>query len=318
MRTVWTLALLALSCILAPPWPVESLAAPRGPVLLAELPDSFSMTINFPAGQVPSYARFGLGYPVVDEVPELSRHAFIIGPADDPNSTTNDNPNDTKNQFHAGPSNVCTYFDFTSNDPSDFDSLVEILTNGQNDDIYWGIAFYTADGSIIDVNYAIATGPASLAFGTSPDLAGQTINFVRLVVNDVTFSIDEFGGTVTWDYHVVWQFWSGSPDAVAGRGQRADVNDFLKFLNPLETRISLPISVSSYPIAVKYGPTIYTFQAVLNGLDITGFFHPGEVESETVAIPIYPGRNILKFKVDGTVGGRIATDRDTLTIICPY
>jgi hypothetical protein len=306
MRKSWILPLIALFCVLASPLIGRGFAGPGGPVLVAELPDSFSQTnVSLPYGLVPDHASFVLGYnlqfQVINEKEVLTSDS-IIGPG---------------KQFQT---DACAYFDFNKDNPSpDYANLVGTLTNGQDEFIWWGIIFHTATDDIIHLDYDVGYGNEFMVFGTSTDLVGFSIDFVRLVVNNLTYVVDN--GMISYDYDVVWQFWSGSPDAVAGGGQRSAVNDFLKFLNPLQTRFSLPIRVTRYPIAVQYGPSIdpSTFQAVLNGVDITSqyAFEPSPGTSKTVAIPLSPGRNILKLQVDGLIAGRTATDRDTLTIICP-
>jgi hypothetical protein len=305
MRKSWILALVALFCVLASPLIGGGFAGPGGPFLVAELPDSFFQTnVPLPYNLVPDRASFVLGYNLQSQVingKEGLTSDSIIGPG---------------KQFQT---DACAYFDFNDNNCPDFAKMVEMLTNGQDDIIWLGIMFHTASGDIIRTDSDVGYGSESMAFRTSADLAGFSIDFVRLVVNNLTYVVNN--ETISYDYDVVWQFWSGPPDAVAGGGQRSAVNDFLKFLNPLKTHVSLPIRVTRYPIAVQYGPTIdpSTFQAVLNGVDIASqySFEPSPGTSKTVAIPIFPGRNVLKLQVDGLIAGRTATDRDTLTIICP-
>ncbi len=118
--------------------------------------------------------------------------------------------------------------------------------------------------------------------------------------------------------------WSAGPTSYNGvqtfaRGQRADVNQFIGFLNLTGGMVRH----NPAPIAIRLGPTANpaTFHAELNGVDVTGFFHPGTAGGADLvgyfvvgSSPLVFGRNVLVVTVDGTVPGttRIATDRDRI------
>ena len=58
-----------------------------------------------------------------------------------------------------------------------------------------------------------------------------------------------------------------------------------------------------------------TFEVELNSSPSAGF-SPSAGTSQTVTIPLSPGRNTLAISVDGAfVDGRTATDRDRLTFV---
>ena len=107
--------------------------------------------------------------------------------------------------------------------------------------------------------------------------------------------------------------------AAGGGGQRSDVDSFIIFLDPTEKKIDLEAGTTSYDVEVVYGETIdaETFEATINKEPFYGFT-PVAGGREIVTIPLFPGRNVLKFQVDGTRSdGKTATDRDTLTFIVP-
>lgn len=100
-----------------------------------------------------------------------------------------------------------------------------------------------------------------------------------------------------------------------GGGQRPkDVNRFLSYANPGTNRTMLPTTTANYPLLLFYGASIIpaSFNAQLNGIDITTLFHPSQSTGDKVLLNLQPGRNVLLLSVDGDVGGRMATDTDRL------
>ena len=105
-----------------------------------------------------------------------------------------------------------------------------------------------------------------------------------------------------------------------GGGQRPrDVDLFLSYSRPVTSRTTLPPGQTSYALAIHYGSTIDpdTLTVLLNGHDITREFQPARDGSETVAIELSPGRQVLKLTVDGLAGNRVATDTDRLVFLVP-
>ena len=99
-----------------------------------------------------------------------------------------------------------------------------------------------------------------------------------------------------------------------GGGQNDDVDAFMAFASPPERKVDLPAGTTSYDVVIIYGPTIDpgTFTASLNKQPFDGF-HPVPGTSETVTIPLSPGKNKLDLEVDGIrVDGKKATDKDKL------
>lgn len=100
-----------------------------------------------------------------------------------------------------------------------------------------------------------------------------------------------------------------------GGGQRPkDVNRFLSYANPGTNRTTSPTTAANYPLLLFYGASIMpaSFNAQLNGADITALFHPAQGTGDKVLLNLQPGRNLLVLSVDGDVGGRVATDTDRL------
>ncbi len=105
-----------------------------------------------------------------------------------------------------------------------------------------------------------------------------------------------------------------------GGGQRPrDVNKFLSYGNPGESRTRLPADTTTYSLLVFYGETILpnTFSAILNRTDVSAWFSPSPGEAEIVEIPLDPGQNVLKLSVDGQIPNRVATDSDRLVFLVP-
>jgi hypothetical protein len=150
----------------------------------------------------------------------------------------------------------------------------------------------------------------------SADFTAYDINFDRSEagVSDVPTALD-----VENVYKITFAKTAGSQIQVAGGfdggGQRPrDVNRFLTYTSPTQASTSLPTGTSSYPLQVVYGATIIpsSFNATLNGADITPLFHPAPGTGEIVSITLQQGRNVLLLSIDGNLPNRVATDNDRL------
>ena len=105
-----------------------------------------------------------------------------------------------------------------------------------------------------------------------------------------------------------------------GGGQRPrDVNKFLTYGAPTESRVDLPAGTTSYSILVFYGSTTIpsSFSAELNRTDITYLFNPIPGGINNVEIPLVSGRNVLKLSMEGNLPKRTARDTDRLVFIVP-
>lgn len=102
-----------------------------------------------------------------------------------------------------------------------------------------------------------------------------------------------------------------------GGGQRDEVDGFLSYVTPTARQTGLPAGTSTTKVTVLYATGIVpsTFQAVLEGTDVTSLFHPVPGGRETVLIPLVAGRNVLKLSVSGSVGARSASDQDQLVFL---
>lgn len=107
-------------------------------------------------------------------------------------------------------------------------------------------------------------------------------------------------------------------DLFDGGGQRpADVNKFLRYASPLQSRTKVPAN-SSYIVIVYYGKTIdpSTFSAALDRGDVTSSFHPIPGGADAITIKIGMSTIKLELSVAGTKSsGGTGTDSDTLTFI---
>lgn len=213
-------------------------------------------------------------------------------------------------------------FDFDATNTTDWIGLSnDQFTDGRVDILHQAIVAIDSSG-VARRQYLVTTDENVIfaeGINAFPDLHGWTVDFVRLVVNDVSVS----GANVQVD--VTWQFYGSAPQfGTSGGGQRADVDAFLTYLNPIESRTTLArgksLSSDNYSVRVEYGPTIdpASFEAELNRVDIGSSFNPVAGTGETVVIPIVPGRNVLRLSVEGQrTDGHTATDTDRLTINDP-
>jgi len=112
----------------------------------------------------------------------------------------------------------------------------------------------------------------------------------------------------------------GSTVSVAGGfdggGQRPrDVNKFLTYIAPGDSPTNLPTGTTTFSLLIVYGQTIIpsTFNAQLNGVDITNLFNPVPGTNQMVNLSnLTSGRNVLQLSVSGNLPSRVATDSDRL------
>ncbi|HEX2061283.1 MAG TPA: hypothetical protein VHK90_11120 [Thermoanaerobaculia bacterium] len=104
-----------------------------------------------------------------------------------------------------------------------------------------------------------------------------------------------------------------------GGGQSpANVNPFLRYLAPADSRTKLAAGTTFFDVVVNFGTTTKpeTFTATLNGVDVRAQFSPAPGATNVVRIPLQPGSNKLQLSISGvTSSGRTATDTDTLTFL---
>jgi hypothetical protein len=92
--------------------------------------------------------------------------------------------------------------------------------------------------------------------------------------------------------------------AFPGSHQSTEATHLLTYASPTTANSTLPPGTSSFPFIVFYGAQVVpsTFSATLNGKEITTSFHPGAKPFDVVSLNLYPGRNVLKLDVAGSVG----------------
>ena len=99
-----------------------------------------------------------------------------------------------------------------------------------------------------------------------------------------------------------------------GSGGKADeVNGFLAYANPTNIETRIRAGVTSFPLIIFYGARIrpVTFNAMLNGDNVSGRFTPEPDGYQIVRLPLAPGLTTLVLSVEGTTAsGETATDTD--------
>jgi hypothetical protein len=105
----------------------------------------------------------------------------------------------------------------------------------------------------------------------------------------------------------------------SGGGQKpSDVNKFLRYVKPVESRNKIPAGTTFYDLIISYGATTdpATFAADLDGVNVTNLFNARAGTTETVTIPLTAGSQTLRLSVDGlNDANRNTTDTDRLTFI---
>ena len=98
-----------------------------------------------------------------------------------------------------------------------------------------------------------------------------------------------------------------------------DVKKFLCYARPSERQTTLPAGTTNYIMIILYGDAIIpsTFNAELNGMDITSLFNPTSGGTEEVTLNLSRGRNTIVFSVEANLTNRIAEDKDKLVFIVP-
>ncbi|HXG59319.1 MAG TPA: hypothetical protein VNL91_09885 [Thermoanaerobaculia bacterium] len=150
--------------------------------------------------------------------------------------------------------------------------------------------------------------PSRLAWEEIVEASGEDDDFD--VLEDVEYDITTM---------VIGPTEYAEADYFSGGGQQpAEVNKFLRYVQPKENRVKVPAGTSSYNVIIFYGNTINpaTFVATLNGVDITSKFRPIPGSGEVVNIALGPGTTKLQMEVVGTKSsGATARDSDTLTFL---
>lgn len=104
-----------------------------------------------------------------------------------------------------------------------------------------------------------------------------------------------------------------------GGGQSpAEVNPFLSYVAPTDTRTKLPAGTVSTWVVVAFGTTTdpSSFTATFNGVDVRARFTPVPGALQAVQFDLQPGSNKLQLSIAGvTSSGRTARDTDTLTFL---
>jgi hypothetical protein len=106
-------------------------------------------------------------------------------------------------------------------------------------------------------------------------------------------------------------------DLFDGGSQSAEVDNFLRYASPLQSRTTVPVN-TNYIVIVYYGKTIIpsTFSATLDRADVTSRFHPVPGGADAITIKIGTSTTKLHLSVVGTkLSGGTGTDSDTLTFI---
>lgn len=109
---------------------------------------------------------------------------------------------------------------------------------------------------------------------------------------------------------------AGGFDGGGGKGR--EINEFLTYANPAGPTIRLQAGVTRFPLLIFYGASIQptTFNAMLNGTNISGRFTPAPDQYELVWVPLKPGSNTLALAVEGvTASGQKARDTDELVFL---
>ena len=98
-------------------------------------------------------------------------------------------------------------------------------------------------------------------------------------------------------------------------GGRFDGDRLLAYATPTSTETRLRAGSTSFPLVIFYGARVkpVTFNALLNGDNITARFTPEPEGYQIVRIPLAPGLNTLVLSIEGTtVSGQTATDTHRL------
>jgi len=147
-------------------------------------------------------------------------------------------------------------------------------------------------------------------------------DFYRMVVNGISIQGIGTGPNIVSKFlfhadseNMKYSFVAGG---FYGGGQSPkDVNKFLTYANPSDSQTELPSGTTTFPLMIFYHKNIIpsTFKAVLNGADITSYFHPNPGNYETININLISGRNVLLLSIVGNLDKRVATDSDRLVFI---
>jgi hypothetical protein len=107
--------------------------------------------------------------------------------------------------------------------------------------------------------------------------------------------------------------------AFDGGGEKPDdTNRLLTYANPIDRKVRFAAGTTQVPLLIFYGVSIQppTFNAMLNGSNISSRFTPAPDQYELVWLPLKPGLNKFAVAVEGTTtSGRTAKDIDDLVFL---
>jgi hypothetical protein len=103
-----------------------------------------------------------------------------------------------------------------------------------------------------------------------------------------------------------------------GEGRPRDVNTFLTYANPIANETTLRVGKTPFPLIIFYGAAINptSFNAALNGTDISRRFKPVPGGYQVVPLQFARGSNTLVLSVKGkTATDQEGTDADHLVFV---
>ncbi len=103
-------------------------------------------------------------------------------------------------------------FDFDSANSTDFGQIVARLTNGIDEaDLFTGglVRLANTQAGNLPFTGGVGSGPEFGRLGLGSDLQGASIDFVRLAVDEVSFTLTEFATVATLERRLraSWQIW---------------------------------------------------------------------------------------------------------------
>jgi len=190
--------------------------------------------------------------------------------------------------------------------PSEMDSPKEIAASDVPSGDYVVDVTGTAAGTyLLSLYLAGASGASSNARLEDVPISAGEVHSYKFRYDPATAG--SLGGTIAFG------------GGFTGGGQSASADQLLTYARPGQRQTTLPAGTTQYSMMVSYAPglDVTSFTAELNGAGVASLFHPTPGGSETVLIPLGPGRNVLKLTARGVANGRSVSDADQLVFKVP-
>lgn len=197
----------------------------------------------------------------------------------------------------------------SSMDPeADMDAITGIYVRSPQDGTYRLTVIGTDSGSYLLEVFAYSSDPSVAMIGVASVKRFPDVIIAKGNVHRYEFTFQNKTGC---------RFFRGG--FYGGGNDNIETDQLLTYANPVDRLTSLPAGATSFPLNIFYGNSIIvrSFQAKLNGVDISLSFQPTPDTNQITVLKLTRGRNEIALSVGGSSSSGTVTDNDRFTLIVP-